>query len=162
MWHRATHASTLWASDDRGRHRSERPARPAKPPPSAEAIRAVTCRAAGAVRAGEVLEFDISWSDYLTAANATVTVKDKRPSFDSTAYYLVAEGQPVGLLAAIYSVYYKVDSLLDVYTLLPQRASVFSQEGRHRRMQVTRFDQRAAPGSLRDDHGNGLQSAICT
>jgi hypothetical protein len=93
-------------------------------------------------KAGETLAFDISWSDYLTAATATVTVKDKRLSFDSTAYYLVAEGQPVGLLAAIYSVYYKVDSLLDVYTLLPQRASVFSQEGRHRRMQVTRFNQR--------------------
>jgi hypothetical protein len=92
-------------------------------------------------KAGEVLAFDISWSDYLTAANATVTVRDKRSSFGSTAYYLVAEGQPVGLLAAIYSVYYKVDSLVDVSTLLPQRGSVFSQEGRHRRMQVTRFDQ---------------------
>jgi hypothetical protein len=90
---------------------------------------------------GEVLAFDISWSDYLTAANATVTVRDKRSSFGSTAYYLVAEGQPVGLLAAIYSVYYKLDSLVDVFTLLPQRGSVFSQEGRHRRMQVTRFDQ---------------------
>jgi hypothetical protein len=92
-------------------------------------------------KAGEVLAYDISWSDYLTAATATVSVKDKRRSFDSTAYYLVAEGQPVGLLAAIYSVYYKVDSLLDVYTLLPQRGSVFSQEGRRRRTQVTRFDQ---------------------
>jgi len=92
-------------------------------------------------KAGEQLTYDISWSDYLTAASATVSVREKRASFDSVAYYLVAEGQPVGFVAAIYSVYYKVDSLLDVYTLLPQRASVFSQEGRHRRMQVTRFDQ---------------------
>jgi len=116
------------------------PARPSKP---AESQKPSPSRAERPVpfSPGEVLEFDISWSDYLTAANATVTVKDKRPSFGSTAYYVVAEGQPVGFLAAIYSVYYKVDSLLDVYTLLPQRASVFSQEGRHRRMQVTRFDQ---------------------
>jgi hypothetical protein len=116
------------------------PARPAKPTapvkPSSPAVERQV-----PFKAGEVLTFDISWSDYLTAANATVTVKDKRPSFGSTAYYLVAEGQPVGLLAAIYSVYYKVDSLIDVYTLLPQRGSVFSQEGRDRRMQVTRFDQ---------------------
>jgi hypothetical protein len=90
---------------------------------------------------GETLAFDISWSEYLTAASATVTVREKRPSFDSAAYYIVAEGQPTGLLAAIYSVYYKVDTLLDAYTLLPQRGSVFSQEGRRRRMQVTRFDQ---------------------
>jgi len=89
----------------------------------------------------ETLAFDISWSDYLTAATATLTVRDKRSSFDSTAYYIVAEGQPTGLLSAIYSVYYKVDTLLDVYTLLPQRGSVFSQEGRRRRMQVTTFDQ---------------------
>jgi uncharacterized protein DUF3108 len=119
---------------------AQAPAHPAKPgapatPAPKQAERTVP------FKAGEILSYDISWSDYLTAANATVTVKDKRPSFGSTAYYLVAEGQPVGFVAAIYSVYYKVDSLLDVYTLLPQRGSVFSQEGRRRRMQVTRFDQ---------------------
>jgi Protein of unknown function (DUF3108) len=118
------------------------PARPVKPPASAKPSPTRVERQVP-FKAGEALAFDISWSDYLTAATATVTVKDKRPSFDSTAYYLVAEGQPVGLLAAIYSVYYKVDSLLDVYTLLPQRASVFSQEGGRRRMQVTRFNQAA-------------------
>ena len=115
--------------------RPPQPTATAKPSPPPRVERQVP------FKAGEFLGFDISWSDYLTAANATVTVKDKRSSFGSMAYYLVAEGQPVGLLAAIYSVYYKVDSLLDVYTLLPQRGSVFSQEGRHRRMQVTRFDQ---------------------
>jgi len=116
------------------------PARPARsagaaPPAPAKIERPVP------FKAGERLTYDISWSDYLTAASATVSVREKRASFDSVAYYLVAEGQPVGFVAAIYSVYYKVDSLLDVYTLLPQRGSVFSQEGRHRRMQVTRFDQ---------------------
>jgi Protein of unknown function (DUF3108) len=115
--------------------RPVKPTAPTKPSSPAQVERQVP------FKSGEVLAYDISWSDYLTAATATVTVKDKRPSFGSTAYYLVAEGQPVGFVAAIYSVYYKVDSLLDVNTLLPQRASVFSQEGRRRRMQVTRFDQ---------------------
>ena len=115
-----------------------RPAKPAAKPPEAAAA---AVERPVPYKPGEVLTYDISWSDYMTAANATVTVKDKRSSFGSTAYYLVAEGQAVGLLAALYSVYYKVDSLVDIYTLLPQRGSVFSQEGRHRRTQVTRFNQ---------------------
>lgn len=117
-------------------------ARPVKPEPAPKQPAPAAVEQKVPYKPGEFLAYDISWSDYLTAANATITVKDKHSSFGSTAYYLVAEGQPVGLLAAIYSVYYKVDSLVDVFTLLPQRGSVFSQEGRHRRMQVTRFDQR--------------------
>ena len=116
------------------------PARPAKPAAAAPPAPAKVERQVP-FKAGEQLTYDISWSDYLTAASATVSVREKRSSFGSVASYLVAEGQPVGFVAAIYSVYYKVDSLLDVYTLLPQRGSVFSQEARHRRMQVTRFDQ---------------------
>jgi Protein of unknown function (DUF3108) len=119
---------------------SQGPLRPAQSPAAAPSAPAKVDRPVP-FKAGERLTYDISWSDYLTAASATVSVREKRASFDSVAYYLVAEGQPVGFVAAIYSVYYKVDSLLDVYTLLPQRGSVFSQEGRHRRMQVTRFDQ---------------------
>jgi hypothetical protein len=90
---------------------------------------------------GESLSYDVSWSTFLTAGTATVTVRDKRASFDSTAYYIVAEGQPTPLLARLYTVYYKADTLLDSYTLLSQRGSVFSQEGGRRRMSATRLDQ---------------------
>lgn len=92
-------------------------------------------------RTGEALTYDVSWSDYLTAGSATMTVREKRPSFGSTAYYLIAEGRPTALLSKLYAVYYKVDSLVDVYTLLPQRGSVFSQESGRQRMKETRFDQ---------------------
>jgi hypothetical protein len=109
--------------------------------PPAPATAPVRTQRAVPFQPREMLAFDISWSQYLTAATATLTVREKRPSFNSTAYYIVAEGQPTGLLSAIYSLYYKVDTLLDAYTLLPQRGSVFSQEGPRRRMQVTRFDQ---------------------
>lgn len=89
---------------------------------------------------GETLTYDVSWSNYLTAGSATVSVKEKKPSFGSVAYYVVAEGRPTPLLSKLYTLYYKVDSLLDVYTLLPQRGSVYSEEGRRRRMKITRFD----------------------
>lgn len=90
---------------------------------------------------GEVLNYDISWSSFLTAGTATLSVKEKKASYGSTAYYIVAEGRPTGLVSKLYSLYYKVDTLLDVYTLLPQRGSIYSDERGHHRMRVTLFDQ---------------------
>jgi hypothetical protein len=43
---------------------------------------------------GETLSYDVSWSSYVTAGTATTTVKEKKPSFNSTAFYVVAEGRP--------------------------------------------------------------------
>jgi hypothetical protein len=69
-------------------------------------------------KVGETLTYDVSWSDYISAGTAVATVKEKKASFNSTAYYIVAEGRPSALLSAIYSFYYKVDTLLDSYTPL--------------------------------------------
>ena len=118
------------------------PAAPAKPGARTPATPAPTGpEKAVPFRAGESLTYDVSWSDYLTAGSATFTVRDKRPSFGSTAYYLVAEGRPTSLVSKLYAVYYKADSLVDAYTLFPQRGSVFSQENGRQRMKETRFDQ---------------------
>ena len=94
-------------------------------------------------KAGEVLEFDVGWSSYLTAGNATVSVLEKKPSFNSVAYYIVAEGRPTPLLSKLYTLYYKADTLLDVYSLLPQRGSLYVEEGKRHRMKSTTFDQTA-------------------
>jgi hypothetical protein len=91
-------------------------------------------------RPGETLSYDVAWSSYVTAGVATLAVKDARPSEGSTAYYIVAEAKPTGLVASLYTLYYKVDTLLDARSLLPQRGSVYSQEGSRRRTKVTRFD----------------------
>ncbi len=93
--------------------------------------------------AGETLSYDVSWSSYLTAGTATMTVLEKKPSFNSTAYYIVAEGRPTPLLSKLYSVYYKMDTLLDSFTLLPQRGSVYSEEGKRHRFKTTQFDRAA-------------------
>jgi hypothetical protein len=92
---------------------------------------------------GETLTYDVSWSSYLTAGSATLNVLEKKPSFGSVAYYIVAEGHPTPLLSRFYDLYYKADSLLDVYTLLPQRGSIFSREGKRQRNRITMFDQAA-------------------
>lgn len=92
---------------------------------------------------GETLTYDVSWSSYLTAGTAVTTVREKRPSYSSTAYYIVAEGRPTTLLSRLYSLYYKVDTLLDGYSLLPQRGSIYSEEGRRHRYRTTLFDRAA-------------------
>jgi len=94
-------------------------------------------------RAGEVLDFDIGWSSFLTAGTATVTVKEKKPSFGSVAYYVVAEGRPTPLVSKLYTLYYKADTLIDAFTLLPQRGSLYVEEGKRHRLKTTTFDQRA-------------------
>ncbi len=94
-------------------------------------------------KVGEQLTFDVSWSSYITAGTATMTVKEKKPSFNSTAYYIVAEGRPTALVSKLYTLYYKMDTLLDSYTLLPQRGSIYSEEGRRHRYKITQFDRTA-------------------
>ena len=105
---------------------------------------------------GETLEYDVGWSSYLTAGSATLAIREKKPSFGSVAYYVVAEGRATGMVAALYHAYYKADTLLDVYSLLPQRGSIYAEEGRRKRLRVTRFDQpkrtaqfEVTPGTVR-------------
>src|SRR6516162_5191217 len=116
------------------------PAPAAKPPAKAAAPRA---EQRVPFAAGETLSYDVSWSSYPTAGTATTTVLEKKPSFNSTAYYIVAEGRPTPLLSKLYSVYYKMDTLLDSFTLLPQRGSVYSEEGKRHRFKTTQFDRAA-------------------
>ena len=124
---------------------AQRATRKAPAPAAKPAAKAAAPRAEQRVpfAAGETLSYDVSWSSYLTAGTATTTVLEKKPSFNSTAYYIVAEGRPTPLLSKLYSVYYKMDTLLDSFTLLPQRGSVYSEEGKRHRFKTTQFDRAA-------------------
>lgn len=92
---------------------------------------------------GETLTYDVSWSSFLVAGTATVRVVEKKPSFNSTAYYIVVEGRPVPLVARLYSLFYKMDTLLDSVSLLSQRGSLYSEEGSARTTGTTQFDRNA-------------------
>ena len=94
-------------------------------------------------RTGEVLTYDVSYSTYVTAGTVTMHVQAKRPSYSSVAYYVVAEARPTPLMSKLYTLYYKADVLMDVYTLLPQRAGVYSEEGKRHQMKVTTFNNAA-------------------
>lgn len=109
-------------------------AQSAKKPPAPRAERKVP------YTVGERLTYDVSWSNYVSAGTVVLNVEAKRPSYNSTAYYVVAEAKTEGLLAKLYTLYYKADSLIDSFTMLPQRGSVFSREGGRQRMKITTFD----------------------
>jgi hypothetical protein len=94
-------------------------------------------------KAGETLDYDVGWSSFVTAGTAEIVVKERKPSYNSTAYYIVAEGRPTPIVAKLYTLYYKADTLLDVFSLLPQRGSLYSEEGKRHRMKTTTFDQAA-------------------
>jgi hypothetical protein len=92
---------------------------------------------------GETLDYDVGWSSFVTAGTATIVVKEKKPSYGSTAYYIVAEGRPTAIVSKLYTLYYKADTLIDAFSLLPQRGSLYSEEGKRHRMKTTTFDQGA-------------------
>lgn len=92
---------------------------------------------------GERLAYDVSWSNYVTAGTATATVVERRRVPGSTAYYIVAEGHPTPLIARLFPVYYRADTLLHATSLLPERGSILGEEGRRRRLGVTTFERRA-------------------
>jgi Protein of unknown function (DUF3108) len=98
-------------------------------------------------KVGETLDYDVSWSGLLTAGTATLKVQEKKASYGSTAYYIYAEGRPTPLIAKFYPVYYKVDTLLDAYTLLPQRGATYSDEHGQRKLKVFVFNR---PGGTAD------------
>jgi hypothetical protein len=92
---------------------------------------------------GETLAYGVSWSSYLTAGTAVTTIKDKRSSAGSSAYEIAAEGRTTPLLQHLYTLSYKLDTLLDSVSLLPQRASAETQEGSRHRVRTITFNRRA-------------------
>ena len=89
---------------------------------------------------GEQLLYDVSWSNYVTAGTLALRVESKKASYASTAYYVTAEAQTTGVVARLYTLYYKADTLIDAFTLLPQRGSLYSRESRRERLKITTFD----------------------
>jgi len=96
-------------------------------------------------KVGEVLTFDISWTSFVTAGTATLSVKERRPSASGRhAYYLVAEAKPSSVVGKLYSLYYKAESMMDTRSLLPSLATMYSNEGGRQRYKTTTFSGNGA------------------
>ena len=92
---------------------------------------------------GETLTYDVSYSGLLTAGTAVTKVGQKRASFGGTAYEITADGRPVPLIERLYPVYYKMDTLLDSASLLPQWTGLYTEENGKKRQTSMRFDRPA-------------------
>lgn len=102
--------------------------------PSAQADRPVP------FKVGETLTFDVSWTTFVAAGTATMSVKERRPvGSGRNTYYLVAEGRPSSVISKLYQLYYKAESMLDTRTLLPSVATIYSDEGGRKRHKTTTF-----------------------
>ncbi len=97
--------------------------------------------------AGEVLTYDVSWTRFVTAGTATLSVRDRRGmGAGKSAYYVVAEAKPSSLVENLYHVYYKAESLFDTETLRPSMATIYSDEKGRKRRRVMTF----RPGNVAD------------
>jgi len=92
---------------------------------------------------GETLVYDVSWSLYRTAGEATLSVQERTPAAGSSAYHIVADGRPNDIVSRLFTLYYKVETWLDVSNLLPRRATSYTDEGRRKRLKTVTFDQAA-------------------
>lgn len=133
---------------------------PTAPKAAPKAAPAPRQEAAVPFRVGETLTFDVAWSNYLVAGSATSRVVEKRPSFNSTAYYLVAEGKPIPLVARFYSVYYKMDALLDSFSTLSQRTSLYTEEGNRQIYESTQFNRASERAQYEQQYQATLQFPI--
>lgn len=131
---------------------SAKPAKPAAAAPRAER------RVPYAV--GERLAYDVSWSNYVSAGTLTLQVMAKRPSYSSMAYYVTAEAQTQGVISKLYTLYYKADTLIDAFSMLPQRGSVYSREGRRQRTKVTTFDHTRKRGQFELQTASTVQKDV--
>lgn len=88
---------------------------------------------------GETLNYDVSWSNFLTAGRATLRVTDRKTlGAGRTAYGLQVEAQSVSVAATLYKLYYKIESVLDTATLAAVRSDAYSNEGgRERRKSIS-------------------------
>jgi len=110
-------------------------------------------------KVGEVLTYDVSWSSYLTAGTATMTVKDRHAvGGGAFVYDFVAEGKPSSLLDKLYHVYYKAESLLMTRSFEPSLATMFSDERGRQKLRTTRFvtptsiEVEPKPGAPKEKH----------
>lgn len=78
---------------------------------------------------GEVLSYDVSWSNFVTAGRVTMRVADRQTLKDGRqGYGLQVEAQSVSAVASLYKLYYKVESVLDTASLSPIRSGSYSNE----------------------------------
>lgn len=89
---------------------------------------------------GEWFQFRMSYSNWLTAGNATLVIKDAKIK-DKEVYHVVGKGWTTGMIKWFFKVKDKYESYFDKETILPYKFIRNIDEGGHKKNIVIDFDQ---------------------
>ncbi len=91
--------------------------------------------------AGESLSYDVSWADFIVAAELTIQT-DQRRTFDGIdGYHVTVEARTVGLVNRLFKVHDVYESFINAATLQPFRAEKRSQHRKEQTRSSVTIDQ---------------------
>jgi len=93
-----------------------------------------------AYKKGEVLKYKISYSNFLSAGNATLEVKETFHNGE-LAHHIIGKGETTGVIGWFFKVRDKYQSYIDKPSLLPYRFIRQIDEGGHTKDKEILFDQ---------------------
>ncbi|GAA4268583.1 DUF3108 domain-containing protein [Hyunsoonleella aestuarii] len=98
---------------------------------------------------GEWFKFKMSYSGFLKAGNATLTVKDSRIN-NKEVYHVVGKGWTTGMIKWFFKVKDRYESYFDKQTITPYRFIRNIDEGGHTKNLEIDFDQKANKAYVND------------
>jgi len=105
--------------------------------------------------AGERLSYDVSWADFIVAAEFTIET-DQRRTFDGIdGYHVTAQARTVGLVNGLFKVNDVYESFINAATLQPFRAEKRSQHRKTQTQSSVTMDQAKRTAQL--DEGRTLE-----
>lgn len=101
--------------------------------------------------AGERLSYDVSWADFIVAAELTIQT-DQRRTFDGIdGYHVTAQARTVGLVNGLFKVDDVYESFINAATLQPFRAEKRSRHGKKQTQSSVNMDQDKRTAQLDGD-----------
>lgn len=108
--------------------------------PASPLLSAAVADARVPFQVGETLTYDVSWSSLLTAGRATMRVVDRKAlAAGRSGYGLQVEAQSASVAATLYTLYYKIESVIDTASLASVRSATYSNEGGRVRVKSLSF-----------------------
>ena len=102
---------------------------------------------------GEWFKFKMSYSGWLKAGNASLTVKETKLD-DKEVYHVVGKGWTTGMIKWFFKVKDRYESYFDRTTLLPYKFIRDIDEGGHTKDLVIQFDQESNKAYVHDKKKN--------
>ena len=121
---------------------------------------AISMQAQSSFKKGEWLKYKISYSNFLSAGNATLEVKETYNNGE-LAHHIIGRGETTGVIGWFFKVKDKYQSYIDRTNLLPYRFIRQINEGGHTKDKEILFDQ-GIKKALVKDHKHKTEERFTT